>query len=142
MKRCLRLPSFCYAALATAVFAASSATAEDRYGPPHHPRDPAVSVSPADDPDRQTKPGMMSKGSSQMHQMHMSMMQNMPQMTGDTDQDFAMMMKHHHEQAIKMAEIEAAQGKSPELKAMAKKMMEAQKQEIKKLEDWLSKNKK
>lgn len=91
-------------------------------------------------------PGMsgqsMSQGSKEMHQMHMDMMKNMPEMkmTGDTDKDFAMMMKHHHEQGVKMAEIEAKNGKSPELKAMANKIIQAQKQEIKTLENWLSKN--
>lgn len=86
----------------------------------------------------------MSQGSQEMHQMHMDMMQKMPEMkmTGDTDKDFAMMMKHHHEQGVKMAEIEAKNGKSPEMKAMANKIIQAQKQEIKKLEDWLSKNRK
>lgn len=86
----------------------------------------------------------MSSGSQEMHQMHMDMMQKMPQMqmSGDTDKDFAMMMKHHHEQGVKMAEIEAKNGKSPEMKAMANKIIQTQKQEIKKLEDWLSKNKK
>lgn len=83
----------------------------------------------------------MSQGSQEMHQMHMDMMQKMPQMqmTGDTDKDFAMMMKHHHEQGVKMAEIEAKNGKSPEMKAMANKIIQSQKQEIKKLEDWLNK---
>ena len=38
------------------------------------------------------------------------------QMSGDTDKDFAMMMKMHHQQALTMAEMELAQGKSSEMK--------------------------
>lgn len=109
----------------------------------------SASVAIAEGQSHQHDSGMgtgqsMSQGSQEMHQMHMDMMQKMPQMqmTGDTDKDFAMMMKHHHEQGVKMAEIEAKNGKSPEMRAMANKIIQSQKQEIQKLEDWLSKNKK
>lgn len=109
----------------------------------------SAGVATAEGQSHQHESGMMSgqsmsQGSQEMHQMHMDMMQKMPQMqmTGDTDKDFAMMMKHHHEQGVKMAEIEAKNGKSPEMKAMASKIIQAQKQEIKKLDDWLSKNQK
>ena len=37
--------------------------------------------------------------------MGMGGMQNMP-MSGDTDRDFAMMMKMHHQQAVNMSEME------------------------------------
>lgn len=139
--------SLLYAVITTIGLAAGNALAEDQSSPLRHPRSPA-SVSPADDPSGMGMSGMnhmnMSEGSRQMHQMHMDMMKNMPQMqmTGDTDRDFALMMKHHHEQGVKMAEIEAKNGKSPELKAMANKMLQSQKQDIQKLEDWLSKNRK
>ncbi len=70
--------------------------------------------------------------------MHMSMEKmthNMGgmKMSGDTDRDFAMMMAEHHLGAIQMAEIEVKSGKNSELKAMAKKMIEAQKSERTKL---------
>ena len=67
-------------------------------------------------------------------------MQNM-QMTGDVDKDFAMMMKIHHQQAVEMAEMELANGKSSALKAMAKKIISAQKKEIAQFDRWLAKQK-
>ena len=67
-------------------------------------------------------------------------MQNM-EMSGDVDKDFAMMMKMHHQQALDMAKMEIAHGKSPEMKAMAKKIMSAQKKEIAQFDKWLAKQK-
>jgi uncharacterized protein (DUF305 family) len=83
------------------------------------------------------------KGSdSLMHSMD-SGMQEMKSMTmtGDVDKDFAMMMKMHHQHGIDMAKIEMEQGKSPEMKAMAKKIIAAQKKEIAELDKWLAKQK-
>lgn len=128
------------ATLASIALAAGTAAAENPSGLPPHPGSPAMGV-PAGSASGMS-PENLGEGSSQLQQLHMQMMQDMQsmQMTGDADQDFAMMMKQHHEQAVKMAEIEARNGKSPELKAMANKIIQAQQQEIKKLEDWLSKN--
>ncbi len=72
--------------------------------------------------------------------MGMESMQNM-EMSGDVDKDFAMMMKMHHQQALDMAKMEIAHGKSPEMKAMAKKIMIAQKKEIAQFDKWLAKQK-
>lgn len=85
--------------------------------------------------------GMM--GSSDMKQSMkagIDRMQQMP-MSGDTDKDFAMMMKVHHQQALEMAEVELAHGKSAELKAMAKKIITGQKKEIAQFDQWLAKQK-
>lgn len=68
----------------------------------------------------------------------MDSMQNM-QMSGDVDKDFAMMMKMHHQQALDMAQVEIKHGKSPQMKAMAKKLMAAQKKEIAQFDKWLAK---
>lgn len=130
------------ATLASMSLAAGTASADDTSGLPPHPSAPAMGL-PAG-----SASGMnhqdMSEGSSQLHQLHEKMMQDMPQMqmTGDTDRDFAMMMRQHHEQGVKMAEVEAKNGKSPELKVMANQIIQSQRQEIKKLDDWLGKNKK
>jgi len=70
----------------------------------------------------------------------MDAMQKMT-MTGDTDKDFAMMMKIHHQGALDMAKIELDQGKSPEMKAMAKSIIAAQKKEIAQFDRWLAKHK-
>lgn len=84
-----------------------------------------------------------SGGSQQMHESMMTGMQKMQGMqpTGDTDKDFAMMMRMHHQQAVDMAKVEVRQGKSPELKAMAQKIIKDQQQEIGQLDQWLAKNK-
>ena len=83
------------------------------------------------------------KGSDKMmHSMQHGMedMKTM-KMSGDVDKDFAMMMKMHHQQGIEMAKIEQAEGKSPEMKEMAQKIISAQTKEIAELDKWLSKHK-
>lgn len=70
----------------------------------------------------------------------MDSMQTMP-MSGETDKDFAMMMKVHHQQALDMAQVELDQGKSPAMKAMARKIISAQKKEIAQLDQWLGRQK-
>ena len=81
----------------------------------------------------------MGHGSDEMKKSMESGMQDMQRMkmTGDIDKDFAMMMKMHHEQALPMAKVELDHGKSPELKAMATKIINAQKKEIAQFEKWL-----
>lgn len=78
-----------------------------------------------------------------MKQSMMSGMDGMQkmQMSGDTDKDFAMMMRMHHQQAVEMAQMELARGKSPEMKAMSKKIIAAQKKEIAEFDRWLAKQK-
>ena len=80
-----------------------------------------------------TKP-MANNPSMQLHAAMMDM-QGM-QMTGDVDRDFASMMAVHHRQAIRMAEIETANGSNPKLKALAEKMRKDQAAEIKQLEQF------
>lgn len=72
--------------------------------------------------------------------MGMEGMQKMP-MSGDVDKDFAMMMKMHHQQGVEMAQMELANGKSPEMKTMAKNIISAQKKEIAAFDKWLAKQK-
>lgn len=87
--------------------------------------------------------GGMNHGSQQMHESMMGGMQKMQGMqpTGDTDKDFAMMMRVHHQQAVDMAKVEAQHGKSPELKAMAQKIIKDQQKEIAQLDKWLASHK-
>ena len=97
-------------------------------------------------PAGQMQAAPMQKGSPAMHDMRQSMMagmegmQKMP-MSGDVDKDFAMMMKMHHEQAVTMAEMELAHGKSKAMKDMARKIIAAQKKEIAGFDQWLAKQK-
>ena len=81
-----------------------------------------------------------SEGMKESMSSGMQEIQNM-QMTGDVDKDFAMMMKIHHQQAVEMAEMELANGKSSAMKAMAKKIISAQKKEIAQFDRWLFKQK-
>lgn len=87
-----------------------------------------------------SQPGMSTPGSETMHQTMMKGMGRMNDMkpSGDTDKDFAMMMKMHHEQALEMAQAELDHGKSAEMKTMAKEIIVAQKKEIAKFERWLA----
>lgn len=98
-----------------------------------------------------TSPAPMAMSSAQMQkgggsdEMKKSMMSGMDgmqkmQMSGDTDKDFAMLMKMHHQQALEMAKPEIAHGKSPELKAMARKIIKDQTKEIAQLDAWMKKN--
>lgn len=90
-------------------------------------------------------PGMASSGAMSAHgsdAMSQHMMNGMKKMqgmkmSGDPDKDFAMMMKMHHQQALEMAQMELDHGKSPEMKAMAKKIISSQKKEIAEFERWM-----
>lgn len=86
--------------------------------------------------------GMEAGASKEMQTAMMSGMDSMKSMTmsGDVDKDFAMMMKLHHQQAIAMAKPEAEHGKSPEMKAMARKVIKDQTKEIAQLDAWLKKH--
>ena len=72
--------------------------------------------------------------------MDMDAMNNMV-MSGDTDKDFALMMKMHHQQALKMSEMQLAHGKSAEMKTMARRIITGQKKEIAQFDKWLAKQK-
>lgn len=63
---------------------------------------------------------------------------NSMKMTGNTDKDYAMMMKAHHENAIKMSKAEIAHGHHAELKKMAQKMSDDDSKEVKEFEKYLS----
>ncbi len=78
----------------------------------------------------------MMKSMEDMHQKMSSL-----KMTGDHDHDFAMMMRSHHQAGIDMARAELKNGKDPQMQKMAKKVIDDQTKEIKKLDDWLAKHK-
>lgn len=59
--------------------------------------------------------------------------------TGNVDVDFAMMMRVHHQSAITMAEAELQNGKDPQMRAMAKDIIRAQKKEIAVFDKFLAK---
>ncbi|MDI1237398.1 MAG: DUF305 domain-containing protein [Polaromonas sp.] len=80
--------------------------------------------------------GMDMKGMMKDNNDKMSSMK----MTGNTDVDFAMMMRIHHVGAIDMAQAELRDGKDPQMKKMAKAIIAAQKKEIAQFDKFLAKN--
>ena len=80
--------------------------------------------------------GMDMKGMMKDNNDKMSSMK----MTGNTDVDFAMMMRIHHLGAIDMAQAELRDGKNPQMKKMAKAIIAAQKKEIAEFDKFLVKN--
>ena len=82
----------------------------------------------------QTAPAMAPSANMPMGQMHKGG-------AGPHDMKASMMMKMHHQQAVNMAEMELANGKSSEMKAMAKQIIVAQKKEIAQFDKWLAKQK-
>lgn len=124
--KALLLPVFTVASMLSA-----SAQAQTPHSPSHSAKMPMGEMHKDASGAKDMKGSMM---------MGMDEMQKMP-MTGDTDKDFAMMMKIHHQQALNMAEMQLKNGKSPEMKAMAKQIIVAQKKEIAQFDKWLAKQK-
>ncbi|WP_372825540.1 DUF305 domain-containing protein [Polaromonas sp.] len=80
--------------------------------------------------------GMDMKGMMEDNNDKMSSMQ----MTGNSDIDFAMTMRMHHQGAIDMAEAELRDGKEPQMRKMAKDIIAAQKKEISQFDKFLVKH--
>ncbi|HEX2831049.1 MAG TPA: DUF305 domain-containing protein [Burkholderiales bacterium] len=85
------------------------------------------------------------KGGGSSIEMHQQMMQGMKEMqsmkpTGDFDRDFATMMRHHHQQGVRMAEQELKNGKDKKMRDMAQKIIDSQKKEIAEFDEWLKAN--
>ena len=70
-----------------------------------------------------------------MMEAHGPMMQGM--MAEDPDVAFACGMIPHHQAAISMAEVELQRGDNDQMKQMAQKIIDAQKQEIAELTAWI-----
>ena len=97
---------------------------------------------------RGAMPGMQ-QGGMQMSPNHMEMMQKMEAMnkammgapmTGDPDRDLVNMMMPHHQGAIDMARIYLRDGKNPEIRRMAEKIITDQEREIAEFQAWVAKN--
>lgn len=61
-------------------------------------------------------------------------------LNGDADHDFAHIMILHHQDAIEMAEVEMQHGQNPEVKAIAEKIIENNRQQIQVLDTWRKSN--
>ena len=102
---------------------------------------PAVAVGQQQDSSSEHSAGSHA-GSGASAQMREHMMQGSKQsmrmkMSGDVDKDFATMMRHHHQTGIRMAQEEIKNGKDPQMKQMAQKILESQQQESKQFDEWL-----
>ena len=86
-------------------------------------------------------PGDMKSSSMDMQTMMKDMNEKMSSMqsSGNTDMDFAMMMRMHHQSAVTMAETQLRDGKNPQMRAMAKKIIVSQKKEIAEFDRFLAK---
>lgn len=70
-------------------------------------------------------------------QAMMSSVQQMPPFSGDADLDFMLHMRSHHKAGIDMSETLLQHGKDPQTRALAEKIIKAQRQEIAEIEAWL-----
>ena len=90
-------------------------------------------------------PASKGGGSGPAMEMHQSMMKGMKEMqgmkpSGNMDQDFAMMMRHHHMKGVEMAEHELKHGKDPKMRQMAQNIIDSQKKEIAEFDEWIKSN--
>jgi hypothetical protein len=91
----------------------------------------AISQAFAHDPKVKTKDSMKADPMGQMDMRGMAM-------TGDPDQDFATMMRAHHQKALPMARDEIAHGKDASMRRMAQTILDAQTKEVGEFDAWLA----
>jgi uncharacterized protein (DUF305 family) len=60
--------------------------------------------------------------------------------SGDADEDFVSHMIPHHQGAVDMAQVELKYGKDPEMRKLAKEIIEAQHKEITLMKQWQGKH--
>jgi uncharacterized protein (DUF305 family) len=138
------LANTCRAICALGAFVFIAGTSAALAQTPAPPADKSAAKGPPIDKKDSMMPGMpgMAAGGDMRGTMT-GMMKNMDsvKVTGDTDRDFATMMKIHHQGAIDMAQMELKSGKDAKMRAMAKRIIEAQQKEIKEFDQWLAKRK-
>jgi uncharacterized protein (DUF305 family) len=71
-----------------------------------------------------------------------AMIKNMsaPGYTGNADADFVSHMIPHHQGAVDQAEVELKYGKDPQMRALAKNIIKAQREEISFMKQWQAKH--
>jgi uncharacterized protein (DUF305 family) len=126
-----------------AALAQSPATPADKSVTKGAPAPAAAQSAPMDKKDSAMDgmKGMPAAGDMRGSMMGMTKGMESMQTTGDTDRDFATLMKMHHQGAIDMSQMELQSGKDPKMRAMAKRIIEAQNKEIKEFDQWLAKHK-
>ena len=97
--------------------------------------DPAMSRPVAEAPSKSANNAEMMQ---KMEAMNKAMMS--APMTGNPDQDLVSMMMPHHQGAIDMARIYLRDGKDPEIRRMAEKIITDQEKEIAEFKAWQAKH--
>ena len=102
---------------------------------------PGAMSHPMQKPDGMSAQHGMSAVGMDMKSMMAGMNEKMAMMkpSGNTDVDFAMMMRMHHQSAITMAQAELQNGKDPQMRVMARDIIYAQKKEIAVFDKFLTK---
>ena len=109
---------------------------------------PAVWAQTAEKGTMQERAAAKGKGKTPApsQQMHRSMMEGAKEMqkmrmSGDMDRDFAMMMRKHHEDGVRMSQFQLEHGKDAKMREMAQKIMATQKKEIAEFDEWMKAHK-
>lgn len=131
------LSAFVFIAGTSVAFAQTAADKSATKGSPV----PAVNQPLSMDKKGSMMPGMAAGGDMRGSMMGMTKNMESMKMSGDTDRDFATMMKIHHQGAIDMAQMELQSGKDAKMRAIAKRIIKAQQKEIKEFDQWLGKPK-
>ncbi len=124
-------------AMAASVPVALAQPMEDQ--PDHHP--PGGMIDHGQTGMMQGSSPMMAGSTSPMMQSMQSMQQSMlgVALTGNPDHDFAALMIPHHQGAIDMARADLRDGKDPEMRKLAERIIKSQEDEIKEMNGWLAK---
>ena len=127
--------------IALAATALAAALGTGGFAVAHEPDKKAATAKPMQHAGHEGMNHSMAGMSEGSKQLHTAMMQGhaMPKMTGNVDTDFATMMTMHHQQALKMADVQFKYGKNAQLRALAQKMKAAQLAEIRQMAPYTAK---
>lgn len=132
---------FAIALVFALAIAVASAVAIAQESSPAHSASPMMSPQECAAMQSAMQQNMKSPADMAMMQAMMTMHHTMMQtpMTGDADRDFLSMMIPHHQSAVDAAKVELRDGKNPQVRALAQRIVTAQEAEIRQMRAWLAK---